>query len=125
MLIAIGIFLLLHGFAHAVGFLGPWGLAENVTPPTALLAGRLPMSPAIMRFVGILWLLNGMAFAAAGVGAFRHMPWWPTVMITAAIASLLLSILSLPGSKLGIPLNLLIIGGFLFAGPSGFLTHRT
>ena len=40
MYVAFAILLLAHGFAHLVGFVGPWGLATGITPQTTLLVKR-------------------------------------------------------------------------------------
>jgi len=109
MYVAFAILLLLHGFAHLVGFVGPWGIANSIAPQGTLLAGRLSTGMIGMRIVGILWLGGSLVFTIASVGVLRHAAWWPSFTFGAAVASLLLCILNLPQSKLGIPINIVII----------------
>ncbi|SRR6266542_179938 len=109
MYVVFALFLLLHGFAHLVGFAGPWGLASSVTPQSTLLAGRIPTGMAVMRIVGIFWLGGALVFTIAAVGVLRHTAWWPAFTFGAAVASLLLCILNLPQAKLGIPINIAIV----------------
>lgn len=109
MYIAFAILLFLHGFAHLVGFVGPWGVANSVTPQGTLLAGRISTGMIGMRIVGVLWLGGSLAFTLAAIGVLRHATWWPAFTFGAAVASLLLCILNLPQAKLGIPINIVII----------------
>jgi len=111
------VLLLLHGFAHVVGFVGPWGLSSSVEPQTTMLAGRIPMGATGMRALGIFWLGGALAFTIAAVGVLRHAPWWPAFTFGTAIGSLVLCILSLPQSKIGIPINVAIIVTMLVSHP--------
>lgn len=113
MYIAFALFLLLHGFAHLVGFAGPWGLATSLSPQTTLLAGRISTGPVALRVLGVIWLGGSLAFTLAAVGVLRHAAWWPSFTFGAAVASLLLCIVSLPESKIGIPVNIAIIAAVL------------
>ena len=113
----IAIFLLLHGLAHLVGFVGPWGLSNSVQPQSSLLAGRISIGMIAMRTLGIFWLGGALAFTVAAVGVLRHAPWWPAFTFGAAIGSLLLCILSIPESKVGIPINVAIIVTMLLSHP--------
>jgi len=119
MYIVFAVFLFLHGFAHLVGFAGPWGVAGMMKPYGELLGGRIPTGLVGMRIVGIFWLLGTLAFAAAALGVLRHSPWWPAVTLVAAVGSLVLSILGLPESRLGIPINIVIISALILAQLSG------
>jgi len=77
MYILFAVFLLLHGFAHLVGFVGPWGLSSSVQLQSTLLAGRISIGMMELRAIGIFWLGGALAFTAAAVGIMRHAPWWP------------------------------------------------
>ena len=68
----VAIFLLLHGLAHLVGFVGPWGLSNSVQPQSTLLAGRISIGVIAMRTLGIFWLGGALAFTVAAVGVLRH-----------------------------------------------------
>lgn len=109
MYVTFAILLLAHGFAHLVGFVGPWGMASSAAPQSALLAGRISAGVVGMRIVSVLWLGGSLAFTAAAIGVLRHAPWWPGFTFGAAVASLLLCILGLPQARLGIPINIAII----------------
>jgi hypothetical protein len=119
MYIALAVFLVLHGFAHLVGFVGPWGLAASVAPQTALLDGRIPMGLAAMRVVGVVWAIIAAAFVIAAVGVVRQTAWWPSFTIAIAIASLVMSVLGFPQAKIGIAINVAIIAGVLFLQRNG------
>lgn len=109
MYIAFGVLLVLHGFAHLVGFAGSWGLSSNIVPQTHLLNGRIPLGLEAMRLIGILWAVLAAAFVFAAVGVTRQESWWPTATIGVAFASLVMCVLGLPEAKLGVILNILII----------------
>ena len=114
---AFAVLLLLHGFAHVVGFVGPWGLSNSVEPQSTLLAGRISIGMTGMRALGVFWLGGALAFTFAAVGALRHAPWWPGFTFGTAVGSLVLCILSLPQSKIGIPINVAIILTMLLSHP--------
>lgn len=119
MYIVLALFLLLHGIAHFVGFVGTWGLSDKIALQTALLDGRISMGPGAMRVVGALWLIAGVTFAVAAVGALRHTSWWPALTLGVAIGSLVLSIFGMPEARAGVAINVFIIAGLLLAQLSG------
>ena len=104
-----GVFLVFHGIAHLVGFVGGWRLAPSIPYHTTLLAGRLDVGDGGIRLVGVLWLVLAAAFAASGMGAMSDAPWWRPLTVVAAAASLALSALAWPEAKVGVPLNLLVL----------------
>jgi hypothetical protein len=110
---AFAVFLVLHGFAHLVGFVGSWELAASVPPQNALLAGRIPLSLASMRWVGIFWAIIALAFVIPAVGIMRQTPWWPAATLIVAFASLVLCVLGLPQAKVGAIVDVVIIAGVL------------
>jgi hypothetical protein len=125
MRIAVGIYLLVHGFCHVVGFLVPWKLITSKEEPykTTLLSGALDVGDVGIRMVGILWLLAGLALALDGVGAFASWPWWRGAALWLAISSTVLCVFGLPGAKIGIPANLLLLA-YLAAVKLGWLAGR-
>jgi hypothetical protein len=125
MRIAVGIYILVHGFCHLVGFLVPWNLITTKEEPykTTLLAGAFDVGDVGIRMVGLLWLLAGLAFAFDGVGAFAGWPWWRWAAFGLAVASLVLCVFGLPGAKIGIPANLLLLA-YLAAARLGWLPGR-
>lgn len=107
------VFLLVHGIAHLVGFVVPWKLAELPDAPykTTLFNDRLDLGHAGIRIVGLLWLLGCVAFTAAAVLLFLERTFWMQLAAATASYSLVLSIVALPEAKIGIPVNLFILGG--------------
>ena len=67
MRIALGLLMLLHGFAHLVGMTVSWQLAplEGAVYKTTLFSNRIDVGDAGMRVMGGLWLLTALAFALA------------------------------------------------------------
>ena len=124
MTIAVAVLLTLHGVAHLVGFLGPWGMASNIPLQTTLFAGRFQASDGTLKALGILWLLVGLTFVVCAIGELRHASWWRELTLNAAVLSLLLSISSFPASKIGIPINVAIIATLLFAEPLTALARK-
>src|SRR5687768_4679965 len=99
MRIAFALFLLLHGFAHLVGFLLPWGMLPAPGPgevpppnPNVLFGGRLTLGDSAARGLGVFWLIAALAFAIVAYGVWRQTPWSRTALIIVALASLALSV---------------------------------
>src|ERR671929_2290879 len=85
---AFGVFLMLHGLAHAPGVLGSWQLRtfEGTSyHPNILLRDA---GDPLMRLLGALWLLAGLAFLAAGVGVVRRAAWYRPGLAVATLLSL-------------------------------------
>ncbi len=112
-----------HGFAHLVGFVVPWRLAapDDMPYKTTLLAGRLEVGSLGIRINGLLWLLTGVAFMAAGFALIKGAPIWFPMALSLAIFSLLLSILGIPEAKIGITVNAILIGILLLSLRLGWL----
>ncbi len=125
MRIAIGIYLLVHGFCHLVGFLVPWKIITSKEEPykTTLLSGAMDVGHIGIRAVGVLWLLAGLAIIATGIGAFASWPSWRTAALGLAVASTVLCVFGLPGAKIGILANLLLFA-YLAAVKLGWLAAR-
>jgi hypothetical protein len=116
--IVLALLLLAHGFAHLVGFVGPWkiGTPDPKRPyTTRLLAGRLDVGDTGIRVVGILWLVGAAAFGVLALAVLTSAPWWQPATIWIASYSLVLAILGLPGSWAGIGVNTLLLAYVLFA----------
>lgn len=111
MRIALAVLFVLHGIAHAVGFVVPWRLMEVDEAPytTTLLAGTLDVGDVGIRLVGVLWLVTGLTFVVSGAGAWMMKTWWLEVSTVAAVASLLLSVLGWPEARMGAALNVVIL----------------
>jgi hypothetical protein len=118
MRVALALLMALHGVAHLVGFLVPWRLMTSEDAPygTTVLAGRLDLGETGIRAFGMLWLLAGFAFWITAVGAVTNRPSWLGMAWFVASASLILSLFGLPDSRIGVPVNVLILA-VLALGP--------
>jgi hypothetical protein len=111
MRIALAVLMALHGFAHLVGFAVPFRLLRSVEMPysTSIVAGRVDLGDAGVRAWGVLWLLACVAFLTAAGGAWLDRSGWVGLAVAVSIASLLLSVLAWPASRIGVPVNLVIL----------------
>jgi hypothetical protein len=121
--IALGIFMLLHGFAHLPGFTVAWRLTERAEMPykTTVLAGAVNLGNTGIRALGLMWLLGAMAFAVTGIGLMAGQAWWYQLALITAGASLIMTILGWPDSRIGIIVNLIIIAVLVLAPRAGLL----
>ena len=103
-------FLLAHGFAHLVGLAGSWQLGTGVPHKTTLLSGRLDLGEAGIRLFGVVWLIGALAFAAAGAALILDTPNWTPIALAAAAFSLVISVLALPDARVGVWINVGLLG---------------
>jgi hypothetical protein len=115
--------LLVHGFAHLVGFVVPWKLAklEEMPYKTSLLGGRWDVGDAGIRAVGLLWLFVGMGLFTLGGTLALTGVLSEVLLLAFALASTLLCILGLPDAKLGLGVNVGIVALLLLARGQGWL----
>lgn len=121
---ALALVLFVHGIAHIVGFVVPWRIAKLDEAPykTTLLNGRLDVGDTGIRVVGVLWLLAAAGFAASAIALLVTSPWWPLITLIVAGFSLVLTILGWPDSRIGVPIDVLLIGYLLAGGRFGWLS---
>ncbi len=96
----------IHGIIHFMGFAKEWNLAE-----ISQLSGRtlLPLSGAMARAVGLLWLLAGLGFLAAAVFfLLRREGWWAVALASLVLSQLLIA-LYWPDAKAGTVANLIVL----------------
>jgi hypothetical protein len=105
MRIALALLLLAHGVAHVVGFIRAWAPTR-----TTIVGDRVDLGPGWIKLIGILWLFGALLFAAAGFATLANVAWWPPFALALATSSLVLCMLQLPETKLGVVLNLVLIG---------------
>ncbi len=124
MRIALAVTLIAHGVAHLVGFLVPWriGKLHGVPYKTTLLAGRLVVGDAGIRIIGLLWLVAALAFFVSGVSLVFEAPWWPPFTVATAACSLVLAVFGWPDSRIGLPIDALILVYLLVGGGLGWLS---
>ena len=115
--IVMGVYLFIHGFCHFVGFVVPWQIVTIEEEPytTTLLCKTIDAGTVGIRVIGIIWLITGLLFIACAIALFIHSSWWYDIIFYLSIFSILLCVLGLPGAKIGILANIIILV-FLFLG---------
>jgi len=111
--IAAALVLLAHGFAHTVGFVGPWRLSAKVPYNSTVLNGRIDLGSIGARVMGVLWLLLALDFALLAWGAIARTDWWQTGALVTAVASLVLCLVDWPDTRIGALVNVVIIAVLL------------
>ena len=111
----LAVLMLAHGVAHLPGFAASWRLTRLPELPyhTTLLAGRLDVGDVGMRVAGALWLAAALGFFLAAGGAVLGRDWWIPLAIVVAVTSLALCVLEWPASRVGVPVNLVILAALL------------
>ena len=114
--IVLGISLILHGVIHVIGFLVYWKITDLEEMPyqTTQLGGLIDVGDTGIRLIGICWLLAMLALVGAGIGTIAGQAWWPALTLWASVFSLLLTVLGWPDSKIGVVVNIIVIGYLLF-----------
>jgi hypothetical protein len=107
----IGLVLIAHGLAHGVGFIIPWRIGPGKRAPydTTILSGFVDLGDLGSRAMGILWLVAGVVFVAAGLGVMAAASWGGIVTLDAAMLSLILSIIGWPDSRVRGFINIAIL----------------
>lgn len=115
--------LLIHGFAHLVGFVVPWKLAklEEMPYKTTLLGGRWDVGDVGIRAVGLMWLFVGMGLFTLGGTLALTGVLSEVLLLAFAAASTLLCLLGLPDSKLGLGVNVGLVALLVLARAQGWL----
>jgi hypothetical protein len=111
MRIALTLLLFTHGIAHAVGFALPWRLIEAPGQPirTTVLGSAIDLGDAGIRAYGVVWLILAVGFALSAVALAMRMEAWYRAVLALVAASTLLCLLSLPATKIGLSVNLLLV----------------
>lgn len=119
----LAVLLLIHGFAHMVGFVVPWRLVklEEMPYKTTLVGGRWDLGGGGIRLVGVLWLLvGGVVFTLGGTLALTGVLPGGVFLGVAAVSSLL-CVLGWPDSRLGLVANAVIVALYLLSRSRGWL----
>jgi hypothetical protein len=111
MLYILALLLAAHGIAHLPGFLALWKLKDFPELPykTTLLAGHLDVGDLGARIVGLLFLLAGLAFVAAGIAVWFKTPSGKSLALYATCFSLILTGLAWPEARIGVFVNLALL----------------
>lgn len=120
MRIAVALFFFVHGFAHLVGFVGPWRLSEKVPYKTTLFADTLDVGDAGIKVVGVLWLLLAIAFGIAGGVAWARLSWWPSYSLVVSLVSLLMCSAGWPEARIGAAVNGVLIMFLVIGARAGW-----
>jgi hypothetical protein len=123
MRLILGIFMLLHGFAHLPGFTVAWRLTDRPEMPykTTVLGSAVNLGDVGIRIIGVMWLLGAIAFGVSGISLITRQPWWHQLALATAASSLVLTIIGWPDSRIGILVNLIIIAALILAPRAGLL----
>lgn len=120
MRVALAVLMTLHGFAHLVGFLIPWQLGPvRAAYKTTLFGGNIDVGGGGIRAVGVFWLLGALGFWVAAAGAAAGRPWWVPLTIFVALYSLSLSLIDWPDARIGVFVNLALLGVVLVSRQYG------
>ena len=114
-------FMILHGMAHMVGFVGALGLSTEIPYRTTIMSGRVEVGVTGMRFMSVLWLLAALAFVLVGLAAWTNQGWWMEAALVLAAASLMLCMAELPDARIGMAINTIILIGTIGAHQTGWI----
>jgi hypothetical protein len=109
---AAAAFLVAHGVAHLVGFVGSWQLGQLRDAPytTAILNGAIDVGDAGMRVMGVLWLAAAAAVIGAAVATWRGELRMVAVL---TIGSLVVCVLGLPNAIAGVAIDAVILAALV------------
>lgn len=102
---ALSVLLIAHGLAHTVGFVGAWHLSAKAPGLTALFRGRLKITAAAEKALGLLWLVVAALFTTAGVWGVIGVPLWFELAVVASVISMVICVAAWPLTKLGVAVN--------------------
>ena len=107
----VGGLLVGHGLIHLMGFVVPWRLVTIQAMPfsTTAFFGRVDLGEGGARALGLMWLLVGILFVAAGVGLWAGQDWWQRVTLTTAGMSSILCVIALPQAGFGLLVNAVLV----------------
>jgi hypothetical protein len=106
------VFMALHGAVHAVGFTVSWGLGgpRGVAYHTTVLNGAVDVGDGGARILGLLWLAVAAAFLGVAALLWRRDPAGLAASAAILAVSLNLCLLGLPGSEIGLVVDLVLLG---------------
>lgn len=123
MKIVLAIAMLLHGAAHLVGFAESWQISTTERMPfkTTVFNGHLDLGLGGIRLGGLLWLLAAASFGLVAGGVVANAEWWLSMAMPTAVASLVLSVVWWPESRVGVAVNAVLIATLIVGRHLGFI----
>lgn len=108
---AFAVFFALHGIVHAVGFTVLWKLGgpRGGQYSTSLFNRSLDVGDLGVKLVGLIWLATTLAFLAVAVLLWRRHAWALRLTIALLVVSLGLCIAGLPGSIMGLAIDVALL----------------
>jgi hypothetical protein len=108
---AFAVFLALHGIVHVIGFTVSWRLGgpRGVEYSTSLFNRSLEAGDAGVKLVGLIWLATALAFLAVAVLLWRRHAWALRLTVALLVVSLGLCIAGLPGSIMGLAIDVTLL----------------
>jgi hypothetical protein len=111
---ALAAILIVHGVAHAVGFVVPWKLMSTAEVPyrTAILGGVTDLGDAGARALGVVWLVAAVAFVllAGALLAGWNVRLWIFAMLS---MSIVLCVVGWPEARIGLVVNAVLLAALL------------
>jgi hypothetical protein len=120
MRVALAVFLLVHGFAHVVGFASTWRLSAQVPYKTTIFGGWLDLGDRGIRVMGLLWLVAAIAFGVVAAGAFARPDGWLSYALPVCWGSLLMCFAFWPEAKIGAAIDALLIPLLMVGARAGW-----
>jgi hypothetical protein len=112
-----------HGLAHLVGFVGPWRLMDSagVSVQRSILGGTVELGEGGIKALGLVWLALALAFLGAAGAAALDRSGWTTVAAWVTGASLVMCVVGWPAARIGVFVNLALLGALLAGARIGRL----
>jgi hypothetical protein len=127
--ILVAVVLAGHGLIHLMGVVSLWRLAtiEQVPYGTTILSGAIDIGDGGVRVVGLVWALAAALFVVSAWTVWRGSRSALGIVTVSAVVSLIVCIVGLPGSEVGVLVNVVILAAVVVRtriGPSTPLVYR-
>jgi len=85
----VGIFFIMHGLGHTMGFLASWtGVDVGFSDDPWIFPGDIHIRSPIGKAYGMLWLVALFGWTVTGLGVLDGAEWWPALAKGSAVVSL-------------------------------------
>lgn len=114
----VGIFFIMHGLGHTMGFLAAWTrLDVGFTDESWILPGEVHVRDHVGQAWGMLWLVALVGWVVSGVGVIQGAEWWPALAKGSAVVSIVAIVpwwRTVPvGAWLGVLADVVVLVGLL------------